>query len=96
MIAKAAIESGQQVPDDCIPPPIPEECLFAYVSFSELSTDRQIGFATGPIPHSAIREFCLHRGMFSIDEFDLFVFMIRALENAQASTKTTATSLTLN
>lgn len=76
------IDAGSEVPDELWPPPIIagyEEWLSA---FFELSNDRAIGMAVGPIPASSISKWC--EG-WSYDETVMFRTCIRAMDQVYLS-----------
>jgi hypothetical protein len=79
-IAAAAMESGAAL--DQLPflaeRADPEEHLrLEWAAFWDLTTDRQIGFATGPIPWSAIDRYAAR---YRIPDFDRFSELIRAMD----------------
>jgi hypothetical protein len=49
-------------------------------AFRELSTDRQIGMATGQIPSGAIDRYAMRHGLDDPDEFELFTQCVRAMD----------------
>lgn len=53
--------------------------VFYLKAFWELSTERQIGFAPGPIPGSAIQEYARQKGLESY-MMDMFTAVIRGLD----------------
>lgn len=71
------------MPEDAIPPDIPEEALFAYQAFNEIATDRALGMALGPIPFMAIDAYATRYGIRDTDEFDRFRVLIRVIEREQ-------------
>ncbi|WP_445433055.1 phage tail assembly chaperone [Brucella endophytica] len=73
-------ERGETIPENLYCPPILagyEEWISA---FWELSTERQIGFAAGPIPGSAISRRCEEMGIVDLDEIASFRGAIRAMD----------------
>ncbi len=62
------------------PPPVPLQGFYMN-AFWELSTERQIGMAMGPIPHSKILEYGERRGLGRV-MMRLFVHVIRGLDRA--------------
>lgn len=71
------------MPEDAIAPEIPAEARFAYAAFNELSTDRAVGMAMGPIPFSGIDSYARRYGILDTDEFDRFRVLIRVIEREQ-------------
>jgi hypothetical protein len=83
-IATAAQEAGDPVPDECIPPDILPECLFAYRAFGDLASDRSAhDTALGAIPWTAIDAYCRRYGIIDPDEFERTIALIRAMEEAE-------------
>jgi hypothetical protein len=81
-IAQAATDAGDEIPEDAIPPEIPDEARFAYFAFNEFATDRQVGMGVGPIPFTAIDAYA-HRYGIAGDEFERFRLLIRTIESEQ-------------
>lgn len=54
---------------------------FEWSAFRSLSSDRQAGFAIGPIPWSSIDRFAMRYGIDG-DEFDRFVALMQAMDGA--------------
>lgn len=86
-MAKAALESGRDIPDSCLPPELSDPELHVYLSGSEghfwrLSTCRGIGFGSlGPIPWTAVDEYARVYGFAENEiDYDDFVFIIGALD----------------
>lgn len=52
-----------------------------FAAFDELGSERQIGFATGPIPFRAIERYAANYGLSDPDDFDLLRRAIRALDS---------------
>lgn len=48
---------NQEVPEELIEPPLHDIEYAIWDAFWELSTDRQIGMGSGPIPYSSIARF---------------------------------------
>lgn len=71
------------MPEDVIPPEIPEEAQFAYAAFNELASDRAVGMAMGPIPFTAIDAYAWRYGIADTDEFERFRILIRVIEREQ-------------
>jgi hypothetical protein len=65
-------------------PEIEPHLQFHWEAFNELSSERQIGMAMGPIPRSAIRAYADEVAMTG-DEFDAFNRLIRAMDNEYLS-----------
>jgi hypothetical protein len=63
--------------------------VFLWNAFHELDTDRQIGFAEGPIPFTAIDSFARRYGIVDVDEFDGFVTIMRGMDAALQETRAT-------
>lgn len=77
----AALDAGHPIPEDAIPPELPQECEFVYAAFHELKTDRSGGFSYGPIPWTAIDAYARRFGIDDLEEFEDFVFLIRAMDD---------------
>ncbi len=61
-------------------PELPDHLQFAWSAFSELSTDRPLGFgAAGPIPWSAISAYAMRHGVGG-DTFERLLALIRAMD----------------
>jgi hypothetical protein len=61
----------------------PEPYLqFEWLAFSELSSDRQIGWVVGPIGWTAIDAYAVRHGIEGPDEFERFRFIIRKMDAA--------------
>jgi len=54
---------------------------FEWTAFWSLSSDRQAGFAIGPIPWSSIDRFAIRHNIIG-DEFDRFCALMQALDAA--------------
>lgn len=61
-------------------PPVAPENGFLWDAFWDLNTERQIGTPPGPIPVTAIISYAERYGIESVDEFDRFKNMIRAMD----------------
>ncbi len=69
------------LPDKIANKPTLNEGLFFYwQAFADLSTDRSLGMAEGPIPWSAIDRYGYRHDIWS-DEFDRLVYIIRGLDS---------------
>lgn len=84
-IAKAAIDAGDPIPEDAIPPALPDEARFAYQAFNELATDRAVGMTFGLIPFTAIDAYAWRYGIADMDEFERFRILVRAIERERRS-----------
>lgn len=62
-------------------PPIPAGCALAWQAFSDLSSDRQIGMAAGPIPWSSVDAWAKRNGIDEPEEFDELWLLIRAADS---------------
>lgn len=62
------------------PPPERPELRMYWDAFHDLSTCRQIGMASGPIPWTALNEYALRYGIVG-DGFDRFCRLIRAMDD---------------
>ncbi len=69
----------QDIPESLIPPNLTDVEWFYWSAFWELSTDRQKGEDTGPIPWSSIRAYA------SDDRMNVFSTIIRAMDDAYLS-----------
>lgn len=54
---------------------------FYYAAFWNLTTDRPIGMAEGPIPWSSMQRYCAQHGVTGFD-FDRFIVLMRMMDNA--------------
>lgn len=62
-------------------PVIEAHLLPAWRAFQSLSSDRQIGFGcVGPIQFSSLDRYATRYGIDSVDEFDRFTTLIRAMD----------------
>lgn len=61
-------------------PDLPAHLRFAWGAFTEISTDRPVGFGAGPIPRRAIAAYCDDAGLRDPDEREDFVALIRAMD----------------
>lgn len=62
-------------------PKVAPENEFFWHAFWDLNTERQIGMSAGPIPFSAIGAYADRYGIRSVDEFDRFKSIIRAMDS---------------
>lgn len=53
----------------------------------ELSTDRPVGLDRGAIPFSSIVAYAARYGIDDLEEFERFLFLIRALDRVDLSHK---------
>lgn len=61
----------------------PDEALrFVWDAFWNLSTDRPVGFATGPIPWSAVDRYAGRHRLEGADSFQRFLDLIRSMDGA--------------
>ena len=58
---------------------------FYFTAYRELSYDRPVGMALGPIPWSSIIKWGELHGITDLDDLDVLIHHIRAMENAIAS-----------
>lgn len=82
------------MPAHLIPPPLEPEYESWLRAFWELSSERQIGFGLGSIPHSAIRNWADRAG-YDEDESESFLGAMRVLDRVwleQASSKSDSTT----
>lgn len=68
-----------------LPPSFCPSLMFIWDSFWELNTTRH---EIGPIPWTAINEYCKRWGIIDTNEFDEFMFFIRGLDSAFLNYKT--------
>lgn len=68
--------------DELEPPELSASLLLIYQAFWELSTDRQIGMAPGPIPAASIER---HTAGWPDDDAESFRFIIREMDRAYLS-----------
>jgi hypothetical protein len=74
------LEQGHDPPEVFFTQPlVPEYHRFYWEAFSDLSTERQIGMALGPIPRSAITAYAAENELYG-DAADQFVMIIRAVD----------------
>lgn len=71
---------GEPIPDDAIPPAVLPDYCYSYSVFCELSTDREIGMALGPIRFTAIDTYARRYGIDDLDDFDQLVEDVRLLD----------------
>ena len=81
LLEEASAARGTELPEALRRPELRAGLWVYSHAFRELSTCRQIGFGHGPIPWLAIRAWCVDWG-FDGDEYEYFVAMIRAMDNA--------------
>lgn len=55
---------------------------FVWEAFWTLTTDRQVGFATGPIPWTAIDRYTIRHRLDGADSFERFHALIRAMDSS--------------
>lgn len=79
-IRKRYEKIGAPIPDHLFPPILPEGYEHHYEAFWELSADRQIGMAAGPIPFTAISEYARRVQIDELDDFWLFAGLIRKMD----------------
>lgn len=61
----------------------PDEALrFVWDAFWNLSTDRQVGFATGPIPWTAVDRYAVRHHIDDADAFERFHSLLRSMDGA--------------
>ncbi len=71
------------VPDDAIAPELPEIAAFAYRAFGDLIHDHPITFSgLAPLTWATIDAYAWRVGIVRIDEFEMFVTFIRAIDDA--------------
>ena len=61
-------------------PTLHDGLMFYWQAFADLSCDRSLGMAEGPIPWSAIDRYGYRHGIW-YEEFDRLVYIIRGLDN---------------
>lgn len=76
--AKAGTEYGLRAIADA--PKIEDRFRFYQDAYQELGTERQHGMSLGPIPGSAIRDWCVDHELDPL-ETDAFKYVIRAVDN---------------
>lgn len=65
--------------------PVLQPGLDVYIAaFTDLYADRQFGMAVGPIPWSSIIKWCHVHGIYDINDIDVFIRHIRALEKVDS------------
>ena len=73
---------GDPLPDRIANAPTVPNFMELYVdAFFDLSTDRQIGFGEGPIPHRSITDYCSKLELDYDEERD-FIYFIRLMDSA--------------
>lgn len=75
---------GQDAPDSLVAPELHDIELSLWVAFWELSSERQAGMTVGSIPWSAIRSYAQECRVL---EFNIFLRIIRAMDNAYLTHK---------
>lgn len=61
----------------------PDEAVrFVWDAFWNLTTDRPVGFATGPIPWGSIDRYAVRHRIDGADAFERFLALIRAMDGA--------------
>lgn len=58
------------------------DLAFTWRAFHDLSGDRQVGMAVGRIPFTAIDRYAARFGIDARDDFERFMFLIRAMDVA--------------
>lgn len=61
-------------------PQVPVGLEFVWRAFWELSTDRDLGMAEGPIPWTAMNDYAYRYGLMG-DDFDYFVLLLKAMDS---------------
>ena len=56
---------------------------FYFNAYIQLRYDKQIGFTTGPIPWSSVIKWCNLHNIYDINDIEVVLRYIRALENAE-------------
>lgn len=69
-----------RVPQAYLPPELLPGASDVYAAFWELSSDRQIGFSTGPVPWSSIDRWLERRGVTDAAEAQTFIRLIREMD----------------
>lgn len=83
LIIEQARKRKQPIPETIAKAPTLYEGLDLYYdAFTELTSCRQIGNAQGPIPWTAINDYCLRYEITGTEAFSYFTAMIRALDEA--------------
>lgn len=62
------------------PPELWPHLRFYWDAFTTLGTDRSVGMAEGPIPFSAVDRYARRYGIDDIDDFDVFLRIMRGLD----------------
>jgi hypothetical protein len=76
---EAMKKRGTYVKPKTSPPSFCPSLMFIWNSFWELSTTRH---EMGPIPWTAVNEYCKRWGIDDSQEFDEFMFFIRGIDGA--------------
>ncbi len=95
LIASAALEKGDPVPERVIPPPLYDSNNFYWMAFHDLITCRPMGFGGPlPIPWTVLNEYAERYGLegFFYDEFiyiikELDIFHLKWIEKQNAKDK---------
>ncbi len=61
-------------------PTLPDHLQFTWRAYWALSSDRHIGMAEGPIPWSAMDRYAIRYGIVSMDDFDFFTLLLKAMD----------------
>ncbi|WP_446650564.1 phage tail assembly chaperone [Alcaligenes faecalis] len=73
---------GQEIPESLMPPDLHDVEWSYWQAFWELSTDRQVGMASGPVPWTAIHAYAQSE---RITDVSSFAGIIRAMDDAYLS-----------
>lgn len=89
-IVEQALKNGSPIPDRILNKPVLRPGLdFYFTAFIELSTERQIGQAEGPIPLSAIREWAKDCGIYSPSEYERLKQLVWSLDTVYLNHRAT-------
>lgn len=55
---------------------------FYYNAFEDLSSCRELGFGVGPIPWTAMKDYCHEYDITGDDDLEDFFYFIRQMDNA--------------
>ena len=95
VIIEQARKMGMPLPDSIANKPQLSAGLELYwKAFCELSSDREIGMAEGPIPWSSMDRWAIRHGIYG-DDFDRFVGVIRGLDEVYLKKQHTTQKKTL-
>jgi hypothetical protein len=61
-------------------PTVPDHLVFLWKAFWDLSSDRQVGMALGPIPWSSIDRYSVRHGVNNIDEFEYMLALLKGMD----------------